>query len=58
MTGPLALCPVSLAEANAFVARHHRHHPRVPGHKFSLGAVKDSPAVHPTGQKWLWEHAA
>lgn len=33
------LCSVTLAEANAFVAAHHRHHGPVVGHKFSLGAV-------------------
>lgn len=36
----LGLVPLSLAEANAFVARHHRHHRRVVGHMFSLGAVQ------------------
>jgi hypothetical protein len=36
----LSLIPVSLREANEFVARHHRHHGRVIGHKFSLGAAK------------------
>jgi len=30
---------IDLAEANAFVARHHRHHGPVVGHLFSLGAV-------------------
>lgn len=35
----LSLCPVDLAEANAFVTKHHRHHRAVAGHKFSLGAV-------------------
>ena len=35
----LALCPLGLDEANAFVASHHRHHGPVIGHKFSLGAV-------------------
>lgn len=29
---------ISLAEANDFVATHHRHHPPVVGHLFSLGA--------------------
>ena len=33
----LALTPVSLREANAFVDRHHRHHKSVTGHKFSMG---------------------
>jgi hypothetical protein len=31
--------PVSLAEANEFVSRHHRHHKPVIGHKFSIGAA-------------------
>lgn len=39
MAARLALCPLDLAEANAFVAEHHRHHKPVVGHKFSLGAV-------------------
>lgn len=34
----LVLLPISLEEANAFVAKHHRHHRRVQGHKFSLAA--------------------
>lgn len=33
----LTLVPVTLKEANAFVAEHHRHHKRVIGHLFSLG---------------------
>lgn len=33
--------PISLAEANAFVSLHHRHHKPVVGHKFSI-AVADS----------------
>lgn len=31
---------VSLADANAFVERLHRHHKKVVGHKFSLGAER------------------
>ncbi len=31
------IIPVSLEEANALVARIHRHHGRVVGHKFSIG---------------------
>ena len=34
----LELVPVSLKEANAFVAQHHRHHKPVVGHKFSVAA--------------------
>lgn len=36
---------VSLAEANAFVTAHHRHHMHVVGHKFSIGAVSDDVLV-------------
>lgn len=32
---------ISLAEANAFVERLHRHHGRAVGHKWSLAAYKD-----------------
>lgn len=31
--------PITLAEANAFVTEHHRHHTAVVGHKFSIAAV-------------------
>lgn len=37
--------PISLAEANEFVARHHRHHPPVIGHKFSIAAVANDEVV-------------
>lgn len=42
---PLELLPLSLAEANAFVQQHHRHHRPVVGHKFSLAAVQDGQMV-------------
>ena len=35
----LEVCPVTLKEANAFVAEHHRHHKPVVGHKFSIGCT-------------------
>lgn len=35
----LVAVPVTLAEANAFVADLHRHHRPVVGHKFSVGAA-------------------
>jgi len=41
----LRLTPVSLAEAKAFVERHHRHHAPSVGHKFSIG-VADDEGVH------------
>ncbi len=36
----LIIVPCTLAEANEFIRRHHRHHHPVPGHKFSV-AVTD-----------------
>jgi hypothetical protein len=36
---------LSIAEANAFVSEHHRHHRPVVGHIFSLGAVDGSRIV-------------
>lgn len=35
-------CPLTLAEANAFVAEHHRHHKPVVGHK---GAVNEDKII-------------
>ena len=35
----LTVKPMSLADANSFVAEHHRHHKPVRGHKFSLGCM-------------------
>lgn len=35
----LILVRIGLDEANAFVTRHHRHHPPAVGHLFSLGAA-------------------
>jgi len=39
------LVPLTVNEANAFVLAHHRHHPPVRGHKFSLGAATDEGIV-------------
>jgi len=36
----LRLTPISLTEANQYVADHHRHHAPVVGHKFSIGVSK------------------
>ena len=41
----LTLIPVTLRQANAFVAEHHRHHKPVVGHKFSIGCQKDGALV-------------
>ena len=41
----LSLVPVSLKDANAFVAEHHRHHKPVTGHKFSLGCIQEDQLV-------------
>jgi hypothetical protein len=34
--------PLELAEANAFVKQHHRHHFEVQGHRFSIGAINEA----------------
>ena len=39
------LVPLPLAESNAFVEQHHRHHQPAVGHKFSLGAAVDDKIV-------------
>ena len=40
-SGPrLTVVPISLAEANAFVTTHHRHHKPVIGHKFSIAVAE------------------
>ncbi len=41
----LSLVPVSLKDANAFVAEHHRHHKPTRGHKFSIGCECDGQLV-------------
>lgn len=40
----LAVVPISLDEANAFVSAHHRHHNPCTGHKFSI-AISDGKAI-------------
>lgn len=37
--------PIELRDANEFVARHHRHHKPVQGHRFSLAAHRDGNIV-------------
>jgi hypothetical protein len=39
MTARLALTPIDLKDASAFVRQHHRHHTPPAGHKFSLAAM-------------------
>lgn len=41
----LQLCPVTLSEAQDFVALHHRHHEPPVGHKFSIGVADDDRLV-------------
>lgn len=41
----MLLVPISLKDANAFVAEHHRHHRPVVGHKFSIGCAQDGKLV-------------
>ena len=39
--GGMMLVPSTLAEANAFVQQHHRHHKPVPGCKFTVAVAED-----------------
>lgn len=41
----LVTVPLTLSEANVFVAEHHRHHQPVVGHKFTIGAAEDGEIV-------------
>ena len=41
----LTLTPLTLREARAFVARHHRHNPPPRGGKFAIGAAMDGEVV-------------
>ncbi len=41
----LTIVPMDFAEANAFVAKHHRHHKPMPGCKFSIGVAKGGEVV-------------
>ena len=41
----LELTPISLAEANAYVSKFHRHHKAVQGHKFSIGCSENGKLV-------------
>lgn len=45
MSATLKLVHVELATANAFITRWHRHHGRVQGHRFSIGAKLDGRLV-------------
>jgi hypothetical protein len=42
---PNEIVPITLREANAFVATHHRHHKPTVGHKFSIGCANDGEIV-------------
>lgn len=42
MTRPV---PLTRDEANAFIVAHHRHHGRVTGHRFIVGAERDGVLV-------------
>lgn len=41
----LTIIPCDLADANAFVKDHHRHHRPVPGHKFSLAVIDEAQKI-------------
>ena len=41
----MILVHIELSEANAFIVKHHRHHKRIPWHRFSIGAVHEGQLV-------------
>jgi hypothetical protein len=41
----MEICPIELRDANDFVAKFHRHHKPVQGHRFSLQALKNGEIV-------------
>lgn len=41
----LAIVPMTLDEANAFVREHHRHHKPVPGAKFCIGVAHSEDGI-------------
>jgi hypothetical protein len=41
----LLIVPISFAEANAFVAEHHRHHKPMPGVKFCIAVADETGKV-------------
>ena len=45
MSVTLVVRPLTLEQANAFVAAIHRHHKPTVGHRFSLGAFLDGVCV-------------
>jgi hypothetical protein len=52
----LKIVPVTLREASAFIAAHHRHHAAPRGMKFAVGLVRadiDEALARFTGQSWL-----
>lgn len=38
----LKVVPLTLAQLNEFVEKHHRHHKKVQGHRFSLGVLNEA----------------
>lgn len=45
MKSKIVFIPLTLSEANEFVAAHHRHHKPVLGHRFSIGAIRENKLV-------------
>ena len=43
---PQRVQPLTLLQANQFIAKHHRHHKPVVGHRFSLGAFDQDNNLH------------
>lgn len=45
LMGSLELVPITLRDAQSFVAQHHRHHPAPRGCRFVVGAARNGAVV-------------
>ena len=43
----LEACPITITEANDFVAEHHRHSKKTQGGRFAIGAIYNGQLVAP-----------
>lgn len=41
----MQLCHIELVEANSFIKKYHRHHSRIQGHRYSLGAIENNVVI-------------
>lgn len=42
----MRVIPLELKQANEFIEKHHRHHKKVQGHRFSIGVIDEAGELH------------